>query len=162
MQYTHAAARLLSIQLHYKSNLLPLSLHATSDYMVWVPRQVIDEIAAAVRHAVHVALIPLQNRLIRMENRIMSAEDDLAQAVHDLSDQVTINNDEIEDLLKKILNPTNSGQVAAAVASIRDIIARNKSEVDKAKAATADVASGTGTTGSTGPTGATGGLTFTG
>ncbi len=68
----------------------------------------------------------------------MSAADDLKAAIADLATELADNNAEIEALLAKITAPgTSDADVAAAVASIRGLIADNKTEVDKAKAATA-------------------------
>lgn len=66
----------------------------------------------------------------------MAAVDDLKSAIADLATELADNNAEIEALLTKITTPgTSDADVAAAVASIRDLIASNKAEVDKAKAA---------------------------
>lgn len=68
----------------------------------------------------------------------MPAIDDLKAAIADLTSELSDNNAEIEALLGKITTPgTSDADVAAAVQSIRDLIAANKTEVDKAKAATA-------------------------
>lgn len=66
----------------------------------------------------------------------MAALDDLKAAIADLATELSDNNTEIETLLGKITTPgTSDADVAAAVQSIRDLIATNKAEVDKAKAA---------------------------
>jgi hypothetical protein len=65
----------------------------------------------------------------------MAAIDDLKSAVSDLAAELSRNNAEIESLLTKITSSTSSeADVAAAAASIRDLIASNKAEVDKADA----------------------------
>ncbi len=66
----------------------------------------------------------------------MSALDDLKAAIADLATELADNNAEIEALLTKIATPgTSDADIAAAVTSIRSLIADNKTEVDKAKAA---------------------------
>ena len=66
----------------------------------------------------------------------MAAIDDLKAAIADLGTQIDTNNAEIETLLTKIGTPgTSDADIATAVQSIRDIIAKNKAEVDKAAAA---------------------------
>lgn len=68
----------------------------------------------------------------------MPAIDDLKAAIAELTAELSDNNAEIETLLTKITAPgTSDADIAAAVQSIRDLTAANKSEVDKAKAATA-------------------------
>ena len=77
------------------------------------------------------------NRILANQEIIMSALDDLKSALADLSTQLAANNADIETLLTKIVAPgTSDADVEAAVASIRDLTAANKAEVDKAVAAT--------------------------
>ena len=74
--------------------------------------------------------------IIENQEKTMAAIDDLKAAIADLATELTANNAEIDALLTKIGTPgTSDADVAAAVASIRDLIASNKTEVDKAKAA---------------------------
>lgn len=76
--------------------------------------------------------------ILTNQEKIMPAIDDLKAAIADLTSELSDNNAEIEALLGKITTPgTSDADVAAAVQSIRDLIAANKTEVDKAKAATA-------------------------
>ncbi len=76
------------------------------------------------------------DRVLHNQGAIMSALDDLKSALADLATQLTANNAEMETLLAKITAPgTSDADVEAAVASIRDLIASNKAEVDKAAAA---------------------------
>ena len=78
----------------------------------------------------------LTHLLVNMEKRLMSALTDLQAAIADLATQLASNNAEIDTLLTKITTPgTSDADIAAATASIRDLIAANKTEVDKAVAA---------------------------
>lgn len=64
----------------------------------------------------------------------MSAAEDLKSAIADLATELAENNAEIEALLGKITAPgTSDADVQAAVVQIRQLIADNKTEVDKAK-----------------------------
>lgn len=75
--------------------------------------------------------------LQRNQEILMTASDDLKQALADLKTQLDINNTEIETLLTKITTPGSSeADIAAAAQSIRDLIATNKAETDKAAAVT--------------------------
>lgn len=65
----------------------------------------------------------------------MSVVDDLKAAIADLTTQVNDNNAEIERLLTKIAGSAPEADLAAATASIRELTASSKTEVDKAKAA---------------------------
>jgi chromosome segregation ATPase len=76
--------------------------------------------------------------ILSNQEKTMSALDDLKSAIADLAAELADNNAEIETLLTKITTPgTSDADVQAAVTSIRALIADNKTEVDKAKAATA-------------------------
>lgn len=76
------------------------------------------------------------NRILHLLEKIMPAIDDLKAAIADLSAQIDTNNAEIETLLTKIATPgTSDADIQAATQQIRDIIAKNKAEVDKAVAA---------------------------
>jgi len=80
----------------------------------------------------------MRDLITETRNDIMSALDDLKSALNDLASELADNNAEIEALLSKITTPgTSDADVAAAVQQIRGLIADNKAEVDKAKAATA-------------------------
>lgn len=75
--------------------------------------------------------------LIESQDKTMAAIDDLKSAIADLATQINDNNAEIEALLTKITaTGASEADIAAATQSIRDLIASNKAEVDKAKAAT--------------------------
>lgn len=97
--------------------------------MVWVPEPFHDIAERLIARA----LAPL---LHRMESRIMSALTDLKAAITDLSAQLDANNAEIDKLLDKLANPppggTSDADVQAVVSQIRDLITKNKTEVDKA------------------------------
>lgn len=74
--------------------------------------------------------------LEKME-KVMSDLDDLKSAIADLATELADNNAEIEALLVKIGTPgVGTADIQAAVTQIRSLIADNKTEVDKAKAAT--------------------------
>lgn len=76
--------------------------------------------------------------LANMEKRLMAAIDDLKSAIADLASELADNNAEIEALLVKISTPgTSEADIVAATQSIRDLIASNKAEVDKAAASVA-------------------------
>jgi hypothetical protein len=93
-----------------------------------------DPIVTAPGWAVELFYMGLHNT--ELLEKIMSAADDLKAAIADLATELTANNAEIDALLTKIGTPgTSDADIAAAVTSIRDLIASNKTEVDKAKAA---------------------------
>ena len=70
--------------------------------------------------------------ILNQMEKIMSALDDLKSAIADLSAQLATNNADIEAELAKIVAPgTSDADVEASVATIRTLIAANKSETDK-------------------------------
>ena len=100
----------------------------------WFPHS--PDTAPLAREVEHSAA-SIINALKHLEHRLMAAIDDLKSAINDLSTQLAANNAEIETLLTKITTPgTSDADIAAAVQSIRDLTAANKTEVDKATAAT--------------------------
>jgi chromosome segregation ATPase len=103
------------------------AVHIHKDEQAW---------ANAPSHAIE--LRHILGLILTNQEKQMAAIDDLKAAIADLTTELADNNAEIEALLSKITAPgTSDADVAAAVQSIRDLIASNKAEVDKAKAATA-------------------------